>query len=113
MPFGLGKLFYVCLLMINAVAVLSEDRFLARSTYYALGGCETSSDIGYAFALISVGWSSNQPVPPSYDQSGFGEQGMPGVKARLINLISAVRTLMRIPLIGINIIIILYELVLG
>jgi len=88
--FGFGRLIYVCLLMVNAVAVLSEDRFLAR-----------------------IGWSSTQPVAPSYDQSGFGEQGLPSVKARLINLISAVRTLMRIPLIGINIIIILYELALG
>ena len=29
--FGLGKLFYVVLLLINAVAVLSEERFLGRS----------------------------------------------------------------------------------
>ncbi|KAG9041623.1 hypothetical protein FS837_012021 [Tulasnella sp. UAMH 9824] len=81
---------YSIILMINAIAVLSEDRFLAR-----------------------IGWSSNQPVAPSYDQSGFGVEGMPGVKARLVNLISAVRTLMRIPLIGINVFVILYELLLG
>lgn len=29
MLFGLGSLFYVSLLMVNAVAILSEDRFLA------------------------------------------------------------------------------------
>lgn len=29
--FGLGRLFYVILLLINAVAVLSEERFLVRS----------------------------------------------------------------------------------
>ncbi|KAG9016114.1 hypothetical protein FRB93_011588 [Tulasnella sp. JGI-2019a] len=90
MPFYITRLIYVGLLMINAIAVLSEDRFLAR-----------------------IGWSSNQPVAPSYDQSGFGEQGLPNVKARLINLISAIRTLMRIPLIAINITIIMYELALG
>lgn len=31
MIFGLGRLFYVTLLLINAVAVLSEERFLSRS----------------------------------------------------------------------------------
>lgn len=30
--FGLGKLFYTLVLITNAIAVLSEDRFLARST---------------------------------------------------------------------------------
>lgn len=29
---GLGKIFKVALLLINAIAVLSEDRFLARRT---------------------------------------------------------------------------------
>ncbi|KAI4228121.1 MAG: hypothetical protein L6R36_001901 [Xanthoria steineri] len=32
MLFGLGNLFYVSILLVNAVAILSEDRFLARST---------------------------------------------------------------------------------
>jgi len=93
----LGGIFYIGLLLINAVAVLSEDRFLAR-----------------------IGWSS---VPPpnnagfqqNYDQgSGYGNPVQDiGMKGRIINLISAVRTVMRIPLIGINIIVIIYELILG
>jgi len=93
----LGNIFYIGLLLVNAVAVLSEDRFLAR-----------------------IGWSS---VPPpnnvgfqqNYDQSA--DYGNPpsdiGVRGRLINLISAVRTVMRIPLIGVNILVIIYELILG
>ncbi|KAH0048389.1 hypothetical protein KCU72_g8643, partial [Aureobasidium melanogenum] len=28
--FGLGGLFYVSILLVNAIAILSEDRFLAR-----------------------------------------------------------------------------------
>lgn len=32
MMFGLTGFFYSIILMINAIAVLSEDRFLARST---------------------------------------------------------------------------------
>jgi len=85
------------LLLVNAVAVLSEDRFLAR-----------------------IGWSS---VPPpnnvgfqqNYDQgAGYGNPAPDvGVKGRLVYLISAVRTVMRIPLIGINIVVIIYELILG
>lgn len=37
MIFGLGKLFYVILLLINSVAVLSEERFLIRSMLYRMG----------------------------------------------------------------------------
>jgi len=29
--FGLGTMFYVALLLINAIAILNEERFLARS----------------------------------------------------------------------------------
>jgi len=93
----IGNILYVALLLINAVAVLSEDRFLAR-----------------------IGWTSTQPqnsnagFHQSYDQSGYGyAQQDVGVKVRMINLISAVRTLMRIPLIGLNLVVIVYELVLG
>ncbi|KAG9317299.1 Yos1-like-domain-containing protein [Chiua virens] len=75
----IGTILYVSLLLINAVAVLSEDRFLAR-----------------------IGWSSTQSQNPNagfhqpYDQSGYGyAQQDVGVKVRIINLISAVRTLMR------------------
>ncbi|KZP17282.1 Yos1-domain-containing protein [Athelia psychrophila] len=75
----LGTLIYTGVLFINALAILSEDRFLAR-----------------------IGWSSTQPASVNaafqqpYGQPGF-DAGQPdiGVKNRLINLIAAVRTLMR------------------
>lgn len=38
MALGLGQLFYAILLFINAIAVLSEERFLARSR--SLSVCE-------------------------------------------------------------------------
>ncbi|CAI7581034.1 hypothetical protein N7455_012442 [Penicillium solitum] len=83
--FGLGKLFYVIVLIINAIAVLSEDRFLAR-----------------------VGWGRTQADP------GFGATyDSTSVKAKSVNLIASVRTVMRIPLIVINTVIIVYELILG
>jgi len=83
--FGLGGLFYVSVLLVNAVAILSEDRFLAR-----------------------IGWSST-PQTPTFG----GQVDNTSVKAKIITLIASVRTLMRIPLIAINTIVIVYELLLG
>ncbi|TPX47878.1 hypothetical protein SeLEV6574_g02388 [Synchytrium endobioticum] len=85
--FGLGTVFYVSVLLINAIAVLHEERFLAR--------------IGFTAAS-----TSHQP-------GGFGDPQQPSVKARLIILIGAVRTLLRIPLVIVNVLIIIYELLLG
>ncbi|RGP75456.1 yos1-like domain-containing [Fusarium longipes] len=85
-----GSFLYVCILLINAVAVLSEDRFLAR---------------------INLS-------PASYDPA-FGAGPDASVKAKIINLIASVRTIMRntdvlpVPLIFVNSVIILYELILG
>ncbi|CAE6531418.1 unnamed protein product [Rhizoctonia solani] len=93
MGLGLGAIFYVSLLLINAIAILSEERFLAR-----------------------IGWSSVGPQPGQqynqYDRTGYGEGGSE-VKSKMINLIGAVRTLMRIPLIIVNIVVILYEVAWG
>lgn len=90
--FGLGKLLYVIILTVNGIAVLSEDRFLNR-----------------------IGWGSTTTNNPSQPYLQFSTMQGDGssVKTRLINLISAVRTLMRLPLIFINVVIILYELILG
>jgi len=83
--FGLGKLVYTICLIINAIAILSEDRFLAR-----------------------IGWGRIQPDP------SFGAtHDNASIKAKSVNLIASVRTVMRIPLIVINTIIITYELILG
>ncbi|CAE6505649.1 unnamed protein product [Rhizoctonia solani] len=92
MGLGLGAIFYVSLLLINAIAILNEERFLTR-----------------------IGWSSVGPQPGQYnqyDRTGYGEGGSE-VKSKLINLIGAVRTLLRIPLIVVNIVVILYELAWG
>ena len=92
----LGGIFYIGLLLINAVAVLSEDRFLARSA------CLLCRRYFSANRRLAVGWSSIQPpnsvgFQPNYDHSsGYGNPAQDiGVKGRLINLISAVRTVMR------------------
>ncbi|KAK3337422.1 Yos1-like protein [Cercophora scortea] len=79
-----GNLIYVSCLLINAIAILSEDRFLAR---------------------IKLSPTSHDPA--------FGQSADTSVRYKIITLISSVRTVMRVPLIVINILIILYELVLG
>jgi hypothetical protein len=97
----LGTIIYVSLLVVNSMAVLSEDRFLARI------GWASSSQVQNANAAF------HQTYDPQTGGYGAQQGGEPTMKARLVDLISAVRTLMRIPLIGLNIIIILYELLLG
>jgi len=84
----LWELFYIFLLLINAVAILNEERFLAR-----------------------IGWSSSQAAQQTYN--GYEQTAEEDIKSRLVYLITAIRTLLRIPLIAINIIVIGYELVLG
>ncbi|KAF7189370.1 Protein transport protein YOS1 [Pseudocercospora fuligena] len=85
--FSFGGLFQVSILLLNAVAVLSEDRFLAR-----------------------IGWgSSQQSSEPSFGQQGDSQS----IKSKLINLITSIRTLMRIPLIFLNVLIIVWAVAFG
>jgi hypothetical protein len=105
-----SQMLYVALLLTNAVAILNEERFLAKSTPW----CRSSFTRWLARVLLLadhavVGWSNRPSMaansgfghvpqnPHVYDGSGLG--GVQGegatVKAKLVNLISATRTLMR------------------
>ncbi|KAH6608548.1 Yos1-like protein [Trichoderma chlorosporum] len=81
----LGNLVYVLCLLTNALAILSDDRFLAR-----------------------IGLSTT-----TYDPAFGAGADANSVKAKLVALIASVRMVMRPPLIIVNTLIILYELVLG
>jgi len=81
MAFGLYSLLEASLLVLNAICVLHEERFLAK-----------------------VGWTAQH-------NRGFGESG--GVKAQILEIIRSVRTVMRIPLIFINSLVITKKLLLG
>ncbi|XP_025024277.1 immediate early response 3-interacting protein 1, partial [Python bivittatus] len=65
----------------------------------------------YIFALTkikllhAVGWGTDQGI------GGFGEE--PGIKGQLMNLIRSVRTVMRVPLIGVNTVTIVLLLLFG
>lgn len=92
--FGIGKLFRIILFLINGIAVLSEDRFLRR-----------------------IGWLSKSNVLNT-NNNQFNDLGVKGLesdslKIKIVNLINAIRTLLRVPLIGINIGVIVYEIILG
>ncbi|KAG7293315.1 hypothetical protein NEMBOFW57_003361 [Staphylotrichum longicolle] len=63
----LGKFLYVTVLLLNAICIPSEDRFLAR--------------VGLA---------------PATFQRGFGQEADSSVKYKLIQLIASVRTVMRV-----------------
>lgn len=80
------------------MAVLNEERFLAR-----IGWTSQSQQLSQQSAY-------HQPYDPYTGMGGNPQQEL-GVKAKLVNLIGAVRTLMRVPLIFINAAVIIYELV--
>lgn len=82
MVFTVGTLFEAALLLINSIAILNEERFLAK-----------------------VGWGKD------YRNEGFAPQA--GVKYQLVNLITSVQTLLRVPLMAVNVAVIVYELLLG
>jgi immediate early response 3-interacting protein 1 len=91
---GLGTILYVSVLFINAIAILNEERFLARSP---LSSRRVLGHISHDY--LTVGWTSSPQAQQAnayqgYDQTGYG-QPEPTIKARLITLIGAVRTLLR------------------
>ncbi|KAF4531605.1 hypothetical protein B566_EDAN010071 [Ephemera danica] len=55
--------------------------------------------------LAKIGWTGSNQV------HGFGEQ--PSVKGQIMNLIRSIRTVMRIPLIFLNVLTIAFKLILG
>ncbi|KAF7199639.1 immediate early response 3-interacting protein 1 [Nothobranchius furzeri] len=55
--------------------------------------------------LSKIGWGVDQSV------GGFGDE--PGIKVQLMNLIRSVRTVMRVPLIGVNAVCIVLLLLFG
>lgn len=120
MLFGLGNLFYgkpspvpsfqtranppssVSILLVNAIAILSEDRFLARSRSssshprpdhpirWPLHPASPGEHADRVYVCV-VGWGNTQQSEP-----GFGASNdTASVKAKIVNLIASVRTLMR------------------
>lgn len=87
--FGFGNLIYITVLLLNAVCILSEDRFLAR-----IGWARTSASQNPQFGQYS-----------SVESESAGQ--------RIAALINSIRLVARVPLIAANLIIIGYEILLG
>lgn len=89
----LGRLVYCAVLIVNAIAVLSEDRFLARSTSLVPQSIHQPNQAKQSTNhtnSIAVGWGRTQSDPAfgaMYDNTS--------VKAKSVNLIASVRTVMR------------------
>ncbi|KAI8872323.1 Yos1-like protein, partial [Ramicandelaber brevisporus] len=88
-------LILVAQLLLNAIAILNEERFLTR--------------IGLSSSAVAL--SAQQQQHSNYYDTGAVAQG-PSIRARIVDLISAVRMLLRLPLIGLNLIVIFYYLLL-
>lgn len=84
MALGIYSLLEAGLLFVNAIAILNEKRFLAK---YISGSSESFS-------------------------GDFGDSS-PGVKAQVLTLIRSVHTVLRIPLIAVNVVVIVLKLLLG
>jgi immediate early response 3-interacting protein 1 len=105
MGFSLVSMFEAVLLTLNALAILSEKRFLVR----------------YGLASPSVAGEGVTSTPMMFDQtfSGFspvtpGSAGGSSVlKQQIAQLLSSVRMLLRWPLIFLNAATIVFALILG
>lgn len=116
MVYFFGTALYVGLLLTNAIAILSEERFLAKSKLNLrllppppfLTPLPLFTQVGWSTLSYSQAQQSanagfgNVPHDPysSFGAGGNGNgedavTGQQGIKQRLIALISAVRTLMR------------------
>ena len=86
MVFTLGTMFEAALLVVNAIAILNEERFLKKGGQTTL---HLIVSISMCLFLLfpQVGWGRD------YRNEGFGDQA--GMKSQLIALITAVQTLLR------------------
>eukprot|EP00045_Choanoeca_perplexa_P009453 m.91253 g.91253 ORF g.91253 m.91253 type:complete len:88 (-) comp14903_c0_seq6:140-403(-) len=87
MPFSLGNLMEATLLMVNAIAILQDT-----SPSLKPGG---------------------PPVPRVLSKMGLTTADDTTVKGKIVTMMNAVRTLLRVPLIAINAIYVVYLLLVG
>ncbi|KAH7639569.1 immediate early response 3-interacting protein 1 [Dermatophagoides farinae] len=104
MALGLYSLLEAALLVINAIAILNEERFLVKF------GLDRNS-------LISSASLNQANIPYG---GGYGPQStampQPSImspKMQILNLLHSIRTVARVPLIAINIVVIIFKLLFG
>lgn len=110
--FTLTNLVLSGILTVNSVAILNEERFLARSkgnlvlvklltlyfVHYHIYSISTFTSPLVGWGKDSISQSSSYQQPQQHNPNSYGvnyDSGNVSVKHQLINLISATRTLMR------------------
>jgi len=89
MVLSIYNLLEASLLMVNAIVVLHEERFLAK-----------------------IGWGRRSLSMINAPQM-YGQANDPSMKAQMLNMIHSIRTVMSVPLIFVNIIVIVIKLIFG
>ncbi|XP_075677261.1 immediate early response 3-interacting protein 1 [Dermatophagoides pteronyssinus] len=104
MAIGVYSLLEATLLVINAIAILNEERFLVK---FDLDRNSLMSSASLNQANIPYG-------------GGFGGQQSTTIspttmspKMQILNLLHSIRTVARLPLIAINIVVIIFKLLFG
>ena len=90
MAFSFSEILYSFLFFVNAIAILSEERFLSRSKYKPVGieNCDG----------FKVGWGGQQSASMANAGSEWGGGNTvsnDSIKLKLVTFIHAVRTLLR------------------
>lgn len=94
MGLSIWNLYEASLLVINAIAILHEERFLAKSMLMSCLVFECFHHESLSRMSQTVGWGRNQVL--MNQNQGFGQMPPePGLKANLMNLIHSIRTVMR------------------
>ncbi|RNF11790.1 uncharacterized protein Tco025E_06603 [Trypanosoma conorhini] len=101
MGFSLASIAQALLLCLNAMAILSERRFLSKYGLATTPMSEQGGDAGYVPQSFGAG-DAFARVPPTSP-----------LKMQLAFLLSSVRTLLRLPLILVNTAVIIFALLFG
>lgn len=104
---GLGTIFYVALLLVNSIAILNEERFLSRSTSILL----IFSRMVYESPLSQqLGCRRRRCRRQTALNSSY--QCCSSITTQYVLLLPTVLTF-SVPLIIVNVLVIIYELILG
>ena len=115
MGFSVADIFTATLLIVNALAILSERRFLAPM------GLANADGAGASPGFNNNGGTGASGSPAFFPDDGFGSPGSGGgkaigggeLKSQINQLLSSVRMLLRWPLIVLNAVAILFALIFG
>ncbi|KAF7495983.1 Immediate early response 3-interacting protein 1 [Sarcoptes scabiei] len=110
MAFGFYSLLEAALLVVNAIAILHEERFLSKEPEInSLFDFIQSNLVGWdRNSMISSASMANIPYGGGFNQDPISPQL--SFRMQILNFLHSVRTVARVPLIFINILVIIFKL---